>query len=63
MELTAITRLARQHMDDAPQASFVFDKVGEQRTLTEVWLPDQDGYLVDSTTAEHEHDVLPCEVK
>ncbi len=58
MDLPAITRLARQHMDDAPKASFVFDKVGEQRTLTEIWLPGQDGYLVDSTKAEHEHDVV-----
>lgn len=59
MELTAITRLARQHMDDAPQATLVFDKAGERRTLTEIWLPGQDGYLVDSTKAEHQHDVVP----
>ena len=58
IDLQAITRLARQHMDDAPRASFVFDNVGGQRTLTEIWLPGQDGYLVDSTKAEHEHEVL-----
>jgi hypothetical protein len=58
MDLQAITRLARQHMDDAPRASFVFDKVGGQHTLTEIWLPGQDGYLVDSTKAEHEHEVV-----
>ena len=56
--LVPITRLARQHMGDAPKASLVFDTVGTQRFLSEVWLPGQDGFLVRETKDTHEHAVV-----
>lgn len=54
-----ITRLARRNQ--APQeaeANIVFDKVGEQHFLSEVWMSGQDGFLLRSTGEEHQHDVL-----
>jgi hypothetical protein len=57
----AITRLA-QHvvMSDA---KLVFDKVGEQYALSEVWLPVEDGYLVHDTKAPHKHHIVTAEPK
>jgi hypothetical protein len=57
----AITRLA-QHvvMSDA---KLVFDKVGEQYALSEVWLPVEDGYLVHDTKVPHKHHILTAEPK
>jgi hypothetical protein len=58
-ELSAMTRLARQHQSDAPKGSLVFDKVaGGQLALSEVWLPGQDGYLIAATKGEHQHEVV-----
>ena len=56
--LGPVTRLARQHTGDAPEASLVFDTVGTQRFLSEVWLPAQDGFLVRTTKESHEHAVV-----
>ncbi len=49
-----ITRLA---VPDPPIAEpkFVFDKVGEQYVLSEVWLTDRDGYLLHDTRQPHTH--------
>ena len=58
MVLTPMTRLARQHQGDAPKASLVFDKVGDQRMLSEIWLPGPDGYLIRAAAGEEEHEVL-----
>jgi hypothetical protein len=34
----------------------VFDKVGEQRFLSEIWIPGQDGLQVRGTTQAHKHE-------
>jgi hypothetical protein len=36
----------------------VFDRVGDERFLSEVWLPGEDGYLVRGTAAQHQHDIV-----
>ena len=36
----------------------VFDSVDGGRTLSEVWLPSFDGFLVHATEGEHKHEVL-----
>jgi len=56
--LEPITRLARQHMGDAPKASLVFDKVGDKHYLSEVWVADEDGFLLRGTEEEHQHDIV-----
>jgi hypothetical protein len=53
MGLNPIERLARQHMADPPKGSLVFDKVGEKRFLSEIWMPGEDGYLLPPTKQAH----------
>ncbi len=59
--VAAITRLG-QHakMNDA---TLIFDRVGEDYTLSEVWLPGQDGYLVHDTKTPHKHHIVKAEPK
>jgi hypothetical protein len=56
--LLVVTRLARQHMGDAPKASLVFDVVGDRYFLSEVWLPGQDGFLTRVTEEKHTHAIV-----
>jgi hypothetical protein len=44
--LVAIARLARGTTRGAPASSVVFEKVAGKFVLTEVWLPDLDGFLM-----------------
>ncbi len=54
-----ITRLAaRPHSDAQEHAHIVFDKVGNTYTLSELWEPGTDGYLVHVTKGTHEHHVI-----
>lgn len=54
-----LTRLARRHGSaEGPGSNLVFDKVGDQMFLSEVWLPERDGYLVRGTADEHQHAVV-----
>jgi hypothetical protein len=56
--VTIVTRLAGA-MHTTPQDShLIFDKVGENYFLSEVWIPGVDGYLLLSTTQQHEHRVI-----
>ena len=52
-----ITRLARE---DSSQGGtrLVFDSQGDQRILSEVWLPGRDGFLVYGTAGKHTHEVV-----
>ena len=54
-QLTIITRLASETPTD--RARLVFDIVGNERRLSEIWIPGEDGFLVGSTKAEHTHDI------
>ena len=38
--------------------SLVFDKTGDRRILSEVWIPGMDGILLHSTPKNHSHDML-----
>jgi hypothetical protein len=56
--LLATVRIGRPPGLSPPRASLVFDKVGENHFLTEVWLPGRDGYRIRSTKQEHERVVV-----
>lgn len=57
--ITVMTRLAPMAAaGDKSGARLVFDTVGDQRFLSEVWFAGQDGYLVRGTTEDHKHDVV-----
>ena len=54
--LKIITSLARS--GDADDHLLAFDKVGDARILSEVWLHGREGALVHSTPGEHKHEVV-----
>ena len=56
--LAPLTRLARQHVGDAPKGSLVFDHTGGRHSLSEAWFPGQDGFLLRVGAEEHDHAVL-----
>ncbi len=51
-----ITRLGRHDADADPE--LVFDKVDGKLVLSELWIPNSDGYLLANTPGDHEHRVL-----
>jgi hypothetical protein len=51
-----ITRLGRHDKDQ--DTELIFDKVNNQLLLSEVWLPNEDGYLLLNTPVNHEHRVV-----
>lgn len=58
--LMAVARLARRKTGRAPDSSLVFEKVAGKLVLSEVWLPDLDGFLMrregEASVSEPEHD-------
>lgn len=53
-----LTRLAGS-MHTTPQDShLVFDVAGNVHTLSEIWIPEDDGYMLASTKGEHQHKVV-----
>jgi hypothetical protein len=54
--MLVVTRLGRHDKDKG--AEFVFDKVGDQMKLSEIWPSKQDGYLVLVSPEAHEHRVV-----
>lgn len=56
--LNVVTRLARRPSSDGNGSNLVFDTVGGQRFLSEVWLSDGDGFLVRGTQENHEHQLV-----
>ncbi|MFN7990001.1 MAG: hypothetical protein U0529_21190 [Thermoanaerobaculia bacterium] len=54
--LLVLTRLGRHDKDKEPE--FVFDKVGNQMKLSEIWPPGEDGLLTLLTPEYHEHRVV-----
>ena len=62
--IPVITRLAKTGGKSAASASarLVFDTVGEERYLSEVWMAGADGFLVRATSEKHEHAIVPPEM-
>ena len=56
LQVSVLTRLARREKSD--KGNLVFDTVGEQKFLSEVWMPGIDGFLVRGTTEEHGHELV-----
>jgi len=55
---TIITRLSAS---ESTKAQVVFDKIGEKRILSEVYLPGIDGYQLAGTKGEHTHEKVSGE--
>ena len=52
------TRLAAGTHTTQNDSHVVFDQVGDVYTLSEVWVPGQDGWVLHLTKGKHEHRVL-----
>jgi hypothetical protein len=53
-----LTRLGKE-MRSAPKgAHLVFDKVGDDCSLSEIWAPGEDGFLLLATKGAHTHKLL-----
>jgi hypothetical protein len=50
------TRMALEGTSD--QARLVFDKIGNRALLSEVWFPNEDGFLLLATPQKHTHVVV-----
>ena len=57
-----VTRLAGAIHTTPKDAHIVFDKVGSNYTLSELWVPGNDGFLLSTTKAAHEHSVIDVPV-
>ncbi len=53
-----ITRIAGDIHTTANDAHIVFDKVGDSYTLSEIWAPGNDGFLMHVTKEKHTHHVI-----
>lgn len=51
----AITRLGAGIHNTPQDSHIVFDKIGETYTLSEVWFPGVDGFMLHITKEKHEH--------
>jgi hypothetical protein len=54
--VTILTRIAQAGSSN--EARLVFDQVGDKSYLSEVWIPDQDGFLIMATPGKHTHAVI-----
>ncbi|HSA97106.1 MAG TPA: hypothetical protein VLJ16_13715 [Acidobacteriota bacterium] len=53
-----ITRLYVDLTTSPKEPRVVFDKVGENYTLSEIWIPGHDGYVLALTKGKHEHKAI-----
>jgi hypothetical protein len=58
-----LTRMAAGIHTTPRDAHVVFDKVGDQYWLAEIWIPGEDGIDLHNTTLKHEHRIINVQVK
>jgi hypothetical protein len=56
-----VTRLGGEMHTTPKDSHLVFDKIGDKYLLSEIWLPNEDGYLLLATKGKHEHKTLNVE--
>jgi hypothetical protein len=56
--MLVVTRLAAPDRP-TPEGRLVFDKVRDTNTLSEIWVPGEDGFLVYATKETHGHQAIP----
>jgi hypothetical protein len=64
VRVPVVTRLAqRSGAKDNGNVRLVFDQVGEERYLSEVWFPSADGLLIRATAERHKHEEVDAAEK
>jgi hypothetical protein len=58
-----LTRMAAGIHTTTEDAHVVFDKLGDQYFLAEIWIPGVDGFDLHNTTQKHEHRIINVPVK
>ncbi len=58
VEVPIMTRITKEMRADQEEPRLVFDKVGDAYLLSEIWLANEDGYVVLVTKGIHEHKVM-----
>ncbi len=58
-----LTRMAAGIHTTPKDAHVVFDKMGDQYFLSEIWIPGVDGFDLHNTTQKHEHQIINVPVK
>ncbi len=58
VEVPIVTRITKEMRADQEEPRLVFDKVGDTYLLSEIWLANEDGYVVLVTKGTHEHKVM-----
>jgi hypothetical protein len=58
-----VTLLAEQMHTTPNDAHVVFDKIGDKRYLSEVWIPGMQGLSLLSTKEKHEHEIVNVPVQ
>jgi hypothetical protein len=53
-----ITRLAAGIHTTPADAHVVFDQIGDTYFLSEIWIPGEDGFLLNVTKEKHEHRIV-----
>ncbi len=61
-QVAIITRLDATHEGSKAQR-LIFDTVGEEKYLSEVWIPGKDGFLILGTPQEQSHNVVTASLK
>jgi hypothetical protein len=61
-QVAIITRLDATHEGSKAQR-LIFDNVGGDKHLSEVWIPGKDGFLILGTPQEHSHNVVTASLK
>ena len=56
-EVVLVTRLAAE-VHNMGKGHVVFDRIGNTYTLSEVWIPGSEGFLVNATKEKHMHRVI-----
>ena len=57
-QLPILTRTSGAMHTTSKDGHVVFDKIGETYVLSELWIPGQDGYVLNATKEKHEHQVM-----
>jgi hypothetical protein len=60
---SVLTRLAGEMHTTPQDAHVVFDTIGGANTLSELWIPGQDGYVLSTTASAHKHAVVNAPMK
>ena len=54
-EAVIMTRLSVREGAGNEDSHLVFDKIGDKYTLSELWIADMDGFLLNASNAKHTH--------